>query len=132
MLGIPPLHNISEQGLKQSMPNWVHQTLTVTEGNADELFEYIRSEPSLFDFDKLIPVPEALKGKSGTKSAVAVLCARNEGLDKWSDYPWVRQAGITTPAALCKHFGWSYEEMVGLGNQLLENEKRYGAQTWYE
>jgi len=114
------------------MPNWVHQTLIVTEGNPDDVFEFIRSDDSLFDFNKLIPMPETLNVERGTKSQVALLCVRNQGLDDWAQYPWVQQAGITTPAALCKHFGWDYEEIVKLGNQLLENEKRYGARTWYE
>lgn len=114
------------------MPNWVQQTLTITEGNADEVFEFIRSEHSLFDFNKLMPVPEPLKLESGTKSRIAVMCARDESLGEWAQYPWVQEAGITTPAGLCEHFGYNYKEMVKFGTQILENERRYGAQTWYE
>jgi hypothetical protein len=129
---MPPLQNISKQRSNKFMPNWVHQTLMVTEGNPDDVFEFIRSGNSLFDFNKLIPMPKPLAVERGTKSVVALLCARNEGLSEWAQYPWVQEAGIKTLADLCSHSRWDFDEMVKFGSQLLKNEECYGAQTWYE
>jgi len=43
------------------MPNWVHQTMTITKGDPQEVWDTIRSDGNLFDFDKLVPMPEEVK-----------------------------------------------------------------------
>jgi len=46
------------------MPNWVYQTLIVFEGNPKEVWDAIRGDESLFDFNRLIPMPS--KSSTGT------------------------------------------------------------------
>jgi hypothetical protein len=43
------------------MPNWVRNTLAVIKGDPKELFEFIRTDKSVFDFNKLIPVPDSIE-----------------------------------------------------------------------
>ena len=43
------------------MPNWVHNTLTVTKGDPKTLFEFLRSQESIFDFNKVIPMPARIQ-----------------------------------------------------------------------
>lgn len=42
------------------MPNWVYQTLIVFEGNPKEVWDAIKGDESLFDFNRLIPMPEEI------------------------------------------------------------------------
>jgi Ferredoxin-like domain in Api92-like protein len=44
----------------KKMPNWVNNTLKVIKGDPKEIFEFVRSEKSIFDFNKLIPMPESI------------------------------------------------------------------------
>jgi hypothetical protein len=63
------------------MPNWVSNTLEVIKGDPKEVFEFVRSEKSLFDFNKLIPMPEHIKD-----SDEPVAYAGLEGVPAW--YAW--------------------------------------------
>jgi hypothetical protein len=45
------------------MPNWVGNYMTITEGDPEAVYAFIRSDKSLFDFNKLIPMPEELYSK---------------------------------------------------------------------
>ena len=42
------------------MPNWVSNTLEVIKGDAKEIFDFVRSDESVFDFNNLIPMPDSL------------------------------------------------------------------------
>jgi hypothetical protein len=42
------------------MPNWVSNALKVIKGDPKEVFELIRTEQSVFAFNKLIPMPESI------------------------------------------------------------------------
>lgn len=66
------------------MPNWVRNTLKVIKGDAKEIFDFVRSEKSLFDFNTLIPMPESI----------------------WnSDQKVVRPSGLKVPA----WYAWSVD-----------------------
>ena len=43
------------------MPNWVVNTLKVINGDPQEIFEFVRTEKSVFDFNNLIPMPEHIQ-----------------------------------------------------------------------
>jgi|HubBroStandDraft_1064217.scaffolds.fasta_scaffold53145_2 hypothetical protein len=42
------------------MPNRVINTLEVIRGDPREIFELVRTEKSVFDFNNLIPMPESI------------------------------------------------------------------------
>jgi hypothetical protein len=65
------------------MPNWVSNTLRIIKGDPKEVFEFVRTEESVFDFNTLVPMPEHIQN---------------------SDEP-VALAGFTFPA----WYVWSYE-----------------------
>jgi len=46
------------------MPNWVKNVLKVIKGDAKEIFEFVRSEKSVFDFNTLVPMPEQIKNSN--------------------------------------------------------------------
>jgi hypothetical protein len=43
------------------MPNWVNNTLKVIKGDPKEVFELVRTEESVVDFNTLVPMPEHIK-----------------------------------------------------------------------
>ena len=43
------------------MPNWVHSAVIVVNGSATEVFDLVRGENSVFDFNKLIPMPNDIR-----------------------------------------------------------------------
>lgn len=43
------------------MPNWVCNSLRIINGNPQEIFEFIRSDKSVFDFNTLVQMPENIK-----------------------------------------------------------------------
>src|SRR2546428_4191347 len=71
----PPSGDAGTKGDKL-MPNWVYNTLTVTKGDPREVFEFVHSAESIFDFNKIIPMPRELDIESSTKSQLAILCAQ--------------------------------------------------------
>jgi hypothetical protein len=44
----------------ESMPNQVINTRKVMKGDPREIFEFVRTEKSVFDFNNLIPMPESI------------------------------------------------------------------------
>jgi hypothetical protein len=119
------------------MPNWCENRLTIKGPNVKQVLDAIKGTdadgtPLLFDFEQVVPMPEALREvDAGTRSEIALLCASGEELgSKWRQYAWT--GGATTVEQLCQYCGWDFEEMVRLGHQLLDNQRRFGAKDWYE
>ena len=46
------------------MPNWVSNTLRVIKGDPKEIFDFVRTEKSVFDFNTLVPMPEHIKNSN--------------------------------------------------------------------
>jgi hypothetical protein len=48
------------------MPNWVYNTITIegTPEQVKEIAEYVKSDDSVFDFNKIIPAPEGCENDS--------------------------------------------------------------------
>jgi len=112
------------------MPNWVENQLLI-HGDAAPVLDSIKGTDTPFDFNQVVPMPRELDVESGTKADVALLCAEGIGLGDFGKYPWVKEAGITTPQELCQHYGFHFEDMVKFGQQLLDNIKRFGHPSWY-
>ena len=55
------IFRLEQPGLTgESMPNRVINTLEVIRGDPREIFEFVRTEKSVFDFNNLIPMPESI------------------------------------------------------------------------
>jgi hypothetical protein len=46
------------------MPNWVTNYVDIAADNIEEIIDYIKGEDRVFDFDKIIPMPECLNADS--------------------------------------------------------------------
>lgn len=125
------------------MSNWIENELTITKGDPALVWDAIRGENSPFDFNRLIPMPERLKNvPCGSQATLAYEYVTGKDImADHSRYPWVQQAGITTPEELfaykCKNSGvpdftWELGEMVKVGKLLAENKRTYGQKDWYD
>lgn len=63
------------------MPNWVSNTLRVIKGDAKEIFDFVRTEKSVFDFNKLIPMPDSIENAKET-------VVRQSGFEVPAWYAW--------------------------------------------
>ena len=114
------------------MPNWCYNNLYVCGPTINEVLNAIAGENGALDFEKIIPMPEAIRNtESGTKSEVALACAKDDMSD-WKDMPWVKNGEVTTTHQLAAHCKINYEEAIAYGKQLLQNLQAYGATTWYD
>ncbi len=46
------------------MPNWVSNTLRVIKGDPKEVFKFVCTDKSVFDFNTLVPMPEQVKSST--------------------------------------------------------------------
>lgn len=94
------------------MPNNVRNIVKIT-GDADTIRKLMAEvkggEKMPFDFDRIIPMPPSLmiESSSRVKDGHALLAYRERGddslLKKILEYPWTKQAEITTVEALATH-----------------------------
>ena len=103
------------------MPNYVKNIVTFTgdEESIRLMKEFVKSDESTFDFDKIIPQPEELNLVDGSEMDVAVEAAQRRRQNK---------AIILKAHDKAKR---SPEEWADLGEKYLENERKYGHRTWY-
>lgn len=121
------------------MPNHCTNTLTFYGTMVDlaRLREHVAGETS-FDFEKILPMPATIRDTvSGTESDLALLCARDDGtrtaLGVYATYAWAKDyQTVRELVGRYKDEKYAYDRLVAKGKQLLENEARYGAKTWYE
>lgn len=129
------------------MPNWVKNVLSVENCNEkrfDQICRFVKSEKSLFDFNKIIPMPEDLHLEEGS--------ANNFFKDLYRKYPGdaiiegllglecgihedelkAARRYIDGRNAPCGTSDLDIlKESMRRGKQYIENQKRYGAETWY-
>src|ERR1700728_2992914 len=55
------------------MPNWVENTLQVMKGNPKEIFEFLHSDKSLVDFNKVVPMPEDIRALVDAQTPALVM-----------------------------------------------------------
>jgi hypothetical protein len=66
------------------MPNWVSNTLRIVEGNPQEVWDAIRSDKSLCDFNRLIRMPQELARSTSEESAQQ----EKQGKPTWIDWAY--------------------------------------------
>jgi hypothetical protein len=116
------------------MPNHVTSRVWVR-GDADELQKFVRKYIATkedgelhLDFNKVIPMPEPLKGVQSGGDAEVAYEAWYGNWKQLLGYPWIKKAGVTTRKALQKFLSKSKEK----ADLLKRNIEKYGYPTWYE
>lgn len=128
------------------MPNWVVNQLKIEAGEAltEEILDAIKKDDGgrgTIDFNKLIPMPEALNITSGSLSrkgteACRVMLANGityhgDGHFEFADIDSME----IDPDSFIKEYADDIEkhpEMLDLGKKCLENIVEHGSPTWYE
>lgn len=120
------------------MPNWVTNNIEI-EGSESEivrLVEFVKSDESDFDFNKIIPMPKSLDIESGSSNYQDIYWYLSERgtksmgevkanpLSKLINSLW----GMDEAKKQAEENGASYET----GKQLCDNYTKYGATTWYD
>lgn len=108
------------------MPNYVANKVSIKGPikTINKIRNYVSSDESCFDFNKIIPMPEELEMESGSNESVSIECAiaRGEGKRTASclaDKQWARS----------RH---TFDEWADIGDRYLKNKEQYGFTTWYE
>lgn len=113
------------------MPNHVANILTIhAEGDKlTEILDAVRTEESVFDFNRIIPMPESLAVEDGSigDNAVAYIKTKIQG----------EQSITNAGRDLIKRFEDEYKgEELGralmLGLTYIHNKASYGCTTWYD
>ena len=94
------------------MPNWCQNEVTVTatdRGKAEAFVDFVRDGENYFSFDRVIPMPEELKGTSSPSTIVT-----QEEYDSWVD-----------------------DTNYGIGKPITQEmsdrfKKEYGYDNWYD
>lgn len=115
------------------MPNWVRTSVNVV-GTSDEIkkvTEFVKSEESDFDFNKVIPMPEELnitegsRGANGEEYLRAIAVPENERTGKDLDVINRFKKFEAKNPDLAK-------ESLELGQKYIDNLEKYGFRTWYD
>ena len=114
------------------MPNWVTNELTSTAKGLDAIAKLMgangidamsEDDGIMFDFNKIIPMPESLNIEEGSVSSAAVSYAKGEVPSGFKD--------MEDLESRFENWDKTKEEMIALGEQILENERLYGCRSWY-
>lgn len=120
------------------MPNWTHNVVTIT-GNAKtiaEIKDLLRSDDTVFDFEKIIPIPESLKVESGGMENIAMemassapySIARDNARNRMKNMlPYTASHQTKTVISELK----TEDDVIALGKVYLGNKKKYGYADWY-
>lgn len=121
------------------MPNWV-STIVAFDGDENDItkvFKEIGNDLSdnddqrIFDFNKLIPMPESLNFTSGSESELALAYYEAKKLGRLSKHTWHKDIGQVL-SRVEKDIKISSQQMMELGKQLYENIEKYGTKDWYD
>jgi hypothetical protein len=124
------------------MPNWCDTTVTVR-GPEEEIEAFKRAclfldpkdDNNGIDFQRVIPMPEALKDteKSGTVDYGLIVVGHYDAeAEKMLDYPWVKEAGVTDVAGLRELLVKKSPECVELARRHLAVKQATGYLNWYD
>lgn len=115
------------------MPNHITNRLYVTANSAEELTDFLKSigtKESAIDFNKIVPMPQDLKGTEESSTTDDSICYyliqtnQEELLNK------IRRFNYNDN----RFDGKSEEELAELykkGKKYVDNYKKYGSATWY-
>lgn len=123
------------------MPNHITTKIEfVTKG--EEILEYIKNEEQLFDFNKVIPMPESLDVEESSLSSYAFLYTltdKFQNLHKFKKYEsklrtlYIGEFDLNYAQKYVKENDVENNpEFLKLGEQLLNNYEEYGYLTWYQ
>ena len=110
------------------MPNWIYNTITFIGSDSEiaQIKDYVKSETSDFDFNKIIPMPEELNVEDGS-------------LGWWGmDYLLYSKSSFPPKEAKLsierfeKLDDAKKEKALDLGRKYLENIIKFGYRTWYD
>lgn len=121
------------------MPNYIKNKMAL-HGSIDkvnELFEHIKNEEDLIDFNKIIPRPDSLniESSSTVDNGLAILKYQNNGddseLKERLNYHWVISAGVKTTDELSKYLLDKNLADIKTAQIALSNIEMYGHKDWY-
>lgn len=120
------------------MPNWTHNVVTIT-GDAKTIAEiknFVKSDDSVFDFGKIIPIPESLLVESGGMEDIAMKMASSAPYSMAREetrkrierlLPYTATHQTKTVISELK----TEDDVIALGKVYLENKEKYGYPDWY-
>ena len=129
------------------MPNHVTNKIEITSANAKDALDFMRTDAREFDFNKVIPMPEALNVESGSRTDAALAYALSEGfkseitadqIEKYfedgffSSKEDVVIRDLATAQRLIDDKSETPENLLKLGQQIISNVDNHGAKTWYQ
>jgi len=118
------------------MPNHITNILKA-EGPTEkvkELFNSIKGEKTIIDFNKIIPMPESLNVTSGSNvdNAIAILTNDNKLFSEMLDWNWVKEENINSIEQLKERLMKNISEKdMEEAKISLYNIEKYGHKNWY-
>jgi hypothetical protein len=107
------------------VPNYIKNRLTVKD-NASEVFAFLKSNKSIIDFDKIIPMPECLninETSLGDEGMKFLYLSATEGLFRGKEIEEIKSRLIQRN---------QFDEAIELGKKYLLNIANTGSKTWYD
>lgn len=93
-----------------------------------------REEEIVFDFDKILPMPESLQIEAGSRGDDGYLALYGTDEQIAEALAWPRWAGLglTDRAKLLVHLEKTAPDSLRIGKQYKANLDRYGCTNWYD
>lgn len=107
------------------MPNYIKNRLTIT-GNAIDVLAFVKGDEAVFDFNKIIPMPECLnidETSLGDEGMKYLHLSATEDLFRGKEIEEIKNRLIQRK---------QFEEAVELGKKYLLNIANTGSKTWYD
>lgn len=106
------------------MPNYVKNRLIIPTDRAAEVLAFVKSEDSLIDFNKIVPIPESLN------------CEDSSTGDMGMQYLLLGDSSFRTSERnqikeRLEQLGY-FDEAIALGKTYLKNIAETGHKTWYD
>jgi hypothetical protein len=124
------------------MPNWVTARITLngSDENVKKVLDFVRTEEvdengkeyiRLFDFNKVIPMPEELNIESGSMGewGMRYLLLNAKHKITWSDEDYDFEKRMLERKAENEE---QFNNMIELGQKYLTNIAKYGCKDWYQ
>lgn len=125
------------------MPNHVRNILKFNKKKYPNLFNELLNEEGLFDFNKIIPMPERLNLIEGSITDLAIkyveLIEENKHLEdkkelEKQNQDFIERMNKENPFEDYRPIYKKYDikNLYDLGKTYMQNEKEYGFKTWYD
>lgn len=116
------------------MPNWTHNIITISgsKDNLDAIKALLESDKTVFDFDRIVPMPKSLMLTAGSIEMIATEAAKGNTDNLSIQFPYsaspVDDDGMPEMPKVINNM----DELIQLGQKYLDNIKKYGAAQWYD